>query len=384
MKEEVDNTAKQSYRLALLYDFLVVKGGAEAVSLFIQNNVDSLELCVASVNGAIFDCKYKVRSILGGRWLESNSFVAKRSLLALYAFYLKARFVKSYELVIFSGSYAPFAARFRKGRCNIMYCHTPPRMFYDLAERYRASVPRLLRPLFDFIAQCYRKAFLRAVNQMDLIIANSRNVQLRIDKYWGRDSVVIYPPVNTSAFSWKKQGDYYLSTARVEDYKRVELIVSSFIVMPEKKLVVASGGTALNRCRELAKGADNIIFTDWLAPDQLVDLVGECIASIYLPQDEDFGMSPVESMAAGKPVIGVAEGGLMETIVDGETGLLIRANPDVNDVCEAVSQLTAERALTMRQACEKRAMLFDERNFLNSLTDIVESQLSTKREYEAA
>ena len=82
-------------------------------------------------------------------------------------------------------------------------------------------------------------------------------------------------------------------------------------------------------------------------------------------------MSPVESMAAGKPVIGVMEGGLLETVIDGETGILLRSDPDANDVIEAVQQLTAERALQMRNACESRAALFSRDRFLNRMATTI-------------
>ncbi|VAX17481.1 hypothetical protein MNBD_NITROSPINAE03-970, partial [hydrothermal vent metagenome] len=96
------------------------------------------------------------------------------------------------------------------------------------------------------------------------------------------------------------------------------------------------------------------------------------IASIYIPRDEDFGMSPVESLAAGKPVLGVAEGGVLETIVHGETGILIPANPSPEDLIEAVHQLTPKRALALREACEQRAELFDKKIFLEKMRQLIE------------
>ena len=98
--------------------------------------------------------------------------------------------------------------------------------------------------------------------------------------------------------------------------------------------------------------------------------LGRCVATIYIPRDEDFGMAPIESMAAGKPVIAVAEGGLLETVVDGETGILIKADPSPDDVMQAVQKMPPERSKDMREACERRAKQFDKDVFINKIREV--------------
>jgi glycosyltransferase involved in cell wall biosynthesis len=100
-------------------------------------------------------------------------------------------------------------------------------------------------------------------------------------------------------------------------------------------------------------------------------LLGECLATIYIPKDEDFGMTPIESMAAGKPVIGVREGGLKETIQHGETGILVPADPDIEDIVQAVSQLDRRKAKNMREACQARAKRFDVTVFTSHMTNLL-------------
>ena len=153
--------------------------------------------------------------------------------------------------------------------------------------------------------------------------------------------------------------------------KRVETIVEAFTALPDKRLVVVSGGSELERVRVLAAPHANIEVRGWVSPEELRDLTGRCLATIYIPRDEDFGISPVESMAAGKPVIGVAEGGLLETVKDGQTGILIQANPRPAHVVDAVNAMTAERALTMREACEKRAAGYDEAAFREKMLGLI-------------
>ena len=119
--------------------------------------------------------------------------------------------------------------------------------------------------------------------------------------------------------------------------------------------------------KRLAADAPNIHFTGWQTEAQLSRWIGNAIAAIYIPMDEDFGMSPVESMAAGKPVIGVAEGGLLETVVPDQTGILLEPPPTADAITAAVNDLTPKRAQEMRSACETRASLFTREIFLEKM-----------------
>jgi glycosyltransferase involved in cell wall biosynthesis len=222
------------------------------------------------------------------------------------------------------------------------------------------------RIAFKAFCKYIRWDFNRNIKYVDKFVCNSKNVQTRIKKYTGYDAEVIYPPVDIQDYKFIKQGDYYLSTARLEDHKRVELIVRAFMEMPDKKLVVASGGLLLEPLKELAKEAKNISFTGWTTKNELVKLMGECIASIYIPIDEDFGISPVESMAAGKPVIGVNDGGLKETITNGKTGILCPTNIEIHDVINAINEITPTKALSMRVNCEESCRNFSVEKFKSS------------------
>ena len=155
---------------------------------------------------------------------------------------------------------------------------------------------------------------------MDIIVTISETVRKRFKRFLGYDSVVIYPPCETERFQWIEEGNFYLSTARLDPMKRVDLIVKAFKKMPDKRLVVVSGGADMPRIKQIAEESPNIEVLGWISEAQLCDLMGRCIATIYIPRDEDFGISPVESMAAGKPVIGVQEGGLLETVGGGRAG----------------------------------------------------------------
>ncbi len=281
-------------------------------------------------------------------------------------------FLHSYDTVIYSGFYTPLAIENHLSGKNILYCHTPPRFLYDQHDFFLNLLPAWQRPLLECFNRYLQPRYEHAALQMDLIVANSVNVQARIKKYLGCESMVIHPPCDVERFKWEKSGDYFLSTARLDPLKRVDLLVKAFLKMNDKRLVVISGGTELQRIKALASGAENIDVRGWVDEQTLHSLLSRCCATIYIPVDEDFGMSPVESMAAGKPVIGVAEGGIPESVVDGETGVLIPAGEITEEyLCEAVCALTADRALAMRDACEKRAQLFSRERFLENMKKIV-------------
>jgi glycosyltransferase involved in cell wall biosynthesis len=284
-------------------------------------------------------------------------------------FRLARRQAQNYGTRIYSGVAAPFAAPARGNGTNILYCHTPPRFLYDQKDHFADRAGR--DPARRLAFERFRDGYETAVERMDLIVANSRTVQERITRYLGKSSTLVYPPCDLEAFRWIEQGDYYLSTARLSPLKRVDKIVAAFKAMPERKLVVASSGEDLEKLKALAAGAPNIAFLGWISDDQLRDLIGRAIATIYVPSDEDFGMSPVESMAAGKPVIGVAEGGLRETIVDGETGTLLQPGFTSDDLAHAVCQITPDKALGMRPACEARAELFSRDRFIQGMRQVL-------------
>ncbi|MFU2210664.1 glycosyltransferase [Solidesulfovibrio sp. C21] len=272
---------------------------------------------------------------------------------------------------IHSGALAPLAHARIHGP-QILYCHTPPRILYDHREFYLSRQSALRRPLYALLLARYRRAYERAARAMDAIVANSETVRRRIERFLHLPATVVHPPVDTAAFRFLAQESFYLSTARVDVLKRVDVIVEAFRHMPDKRLVVVSGGSELSRVRALAAGHPNIDVLGWTPDDDLKRLVGSCLATIYIPRDEDFGISPVESMAAGKPVLGVREGGLTETVLDGETGILLPPDPGPRDVVQGIAALDAARCLAMRPACQARAKAFGEGVFVERMRRVVD------------
>ena len=286
-------------------------------------------------------------------------------------FIFKTKFLKDYNTVIFSWD-SISAVRQIKNNKNIKkiyYCHTPPRYLYDLKNLYLKKINFFLKPIFCILSYVFKKMYENDISKMDLILTNSKNTQKRIKKFLWLKSTVLYPPVNLKEFKYISQKDFYLSFARLSDAKRVDKIVRAFKLMPDKKLIIIywENDPAKDKVFFLAKNCKNIKFVTLHDNVWFTNYVWECIASIYIPIDEDFWMSPVESMAAWKPVIWVNEWGLKETIIDKKTGVLIPSSVKISDIVNAVKYLTAKKCLSMRYDCEKRAKDFSIEKFEKEL-----------------
>lgn len=314
-----------------------------------------------------------------------------RQWLLAQAFYRRSRSLqKKHNCIIYSGSYAPLAVHGHlvspKNKQNeiesvsmsevrnILYCHTPPRFLYDEHEAFSLTIKSVMRPLFRAFCHWLRPLYEDAISKMDVIIANSEAVQNRIKKYLGKSSQVIYPPCNTADYYWEKPQGYFLSMVRLDHMKRVDLLIKAFRLMPHLKLVISSDGSEGKKLRFLSSDCTNIIFTGVLSEKKRLDMLAKCISTICVAREEDFGMCAVESLAAGKPVIIAAAGGLKEIIIDGENGVHLAANPKHEDIIEAVCSMefkATSNMLDMRHACQNRAKTFDISMFLEKIRQII-------------
>ncbi|MBU2971738.1 glycosyltransferase [Pseudoalteromonas sp. C2R02] len=359
--------------LTVYYDFLMVNGGAEKVFF------ESLELS-NSTKGVVDHCNLELTEELS----NNISLISKKSPPRMFAHFLTPWRFYHYKkdnapkttgdiVNLYSGLYSLLAIKHLKADKNIYYCHTPPRHFYDLADYYKSNSSKVQRCGMALQKFFYLKLYEKSIKKMDVVIANSVNVQKRLKQYLNIDSIVVYPPCAVDEYYFNENEGYYLSTARLENYKRIDLIIDAFIKMPDKKLKITSGGSLASslKLKVQKSKAKNIEFTGWLNENQIKELVSKCIATIYIPYNEDFGMSPVESMAAGKPVIGVNEGGIKETIIDGVTGFLCPENPTVKDVIEKVNILNDNMCLSMKMQCILRAKKFSTSEFKKNISVIL-------------
>ena len=350
----------------ILHDAFAFKGGGERLVQILCRELEA-DLAFGYIKKNSFEL-----SKLPGRLInlksESN-LPFWRTIKRLHTFHKKTKFLSDYKNVIYTGQNSLLAAANHPKGKNIYYCFTPPRSIYDLKKSHLASQPPLRKLAHVVHNTFFQLLYESAIRKMDVIVADSKNVQNRIQKFLGLKSTVIYPPCELDKFRWIGQEDYYLSTARLTSYKRVDIIIQAFIKLPQKRLIITSTGPDEKKLKQLAEGFANIQFTGNINDNELKNLIGNSIATIYIPKDEDFGISPVESMAAGKPVIGSGEGGLLETVIHGETGWLSSPNISVEELVKMLMTVNPKLALSMRFSCEKHAEGFRTELFVNKIKD---------------
>jgi len=349
----------------IVHDALVVRGGAERVMTTLAEALPASGWCVAAWDRTAFPADQ-----IAGQVTELGVTATTpvwRTVAGLRAFRRAPVPTDRYAWALYSGFNAPAAVHRGLADRSVLYCHALPRFAYDLHDYYLDQLPRWQRPAFHALVAIVRPRFEAALNAMDRVLANSENVRGRLERYVGCDAEVLHPPVRASDFPWREDRGYFLSTARLEDYKRVDRIVEAFKGLPSHRLVVTSDGSQRQALELLAAGAPNISFTGSVSDARLAEWIGGALATVYLPRDEDFGLSPVESMAAGKPVLGVSEGGLLETVIPGETGWLLPSNPSAEAIREAVLRIEPEAAHAMRASCERQAARFGLERFLEGV-----------------
>lgn len=357
----------------ILHDTFLYKWGWERLILMMAKSLNS-DLASGFFSKGSFDLRKE-----GFKWkmISLTSEIFKkwfRHFKLKFAFLFKTKFLEDYDTVIFSGDSISAVRNCKKSTRKIYYCHTPPRYLYDLKDIYFKKVPFLLRPAFLITSYFFRKMYERDIKKMDLILTNSKNTKKRIKNLLGLEARVLYPPVNLEEFKYLWQKDYYLSFARLSDAKRVDKIVEAFKKMPEKKLIVIywENDPQKDKIFKIAKNCENIEFKTLPWNIWFTDYVGNCIATIYIPTDEDFGMSPVESMSAWKPVLGVNDWGLKESIIDKKTGILIPVWVNIDDIIKWVNYLTPKKCLEMKNDCEQRAKYFSLWEFEKKLKNFID------------
>lgn len=267
-------------------------------------------------------------------------------------------FSKNYDFFIFTGNWSHTAAH--RHRPNLWYCYTPVRAFYDLYPTFLSRQNFITRQLFRTWTFFHRIMDQRSITEVDRIIAISQNVQMRIRHYHHRDADVIYPPVDTSLYHGKEYGNFWLSVNRFYPEKRIELQIDAFGQMPEEHLVIVGGYAMGDHAAKYAEKIcqnlpPNITIRGEVSNEELRDLYARCRGLICTALDEDYGLTPLEAMASGKPVVAVDEGGYRETMTP-ETGLLVK--PYVPDIVSAVRQISKDPS-HYHDACEARAREFD-------------------------
>lgn len=241
--------------------------------------------------------------------------------------------LRDYDLVISSESGPAKGVLTRADTAHVCYCHSPMRYLWDFQQDYLDNASPLMRPFMRIFFHYLRQWDVASSQRVDRFVANSRNVARRITKHWRREATVVHPPVECDLFTQApdvadlpddevadivRQGGYYLCLGQLVGYKRVDIAIEACRKAGRRLVVVGDGEQRAMLERNAPEG---VTFLGWRTQDEIRALYAGCRALLF-PGEEDFGIVPVECMASGRPVIAYGKGGALETVLDGETGVL--------------------------------------------------------------
>ena len=308
-------------RVALVASYLNQYGGAERVLEVVHDLFPNAPVYTSAFWSPAFPPAYQTWDIRTS-FLQRVPIHNQRWLLPLYPAAFESFDFREYDLILSVTSAFAHGVRVPNGARHICYCLTPARFlwtYHDYVEREQIGrLPRLVLPLFISALRDWDR---RVANRVSQYVAISQIVRERIAKYYQRDSTIIYPPVDVDRFSVStERDDYFLIVSRLVPYKRIDLAVQAFneLGLP---LVIAGDGRDRPRLQAMAKS--NVKFLGRVPDAQVKELMMRCRAFLF-PGEEDFGITPLEASACGKPVIAFAGGGALETIVQGVTGEFFR------------------------------------------------------------
>jgi len=364
-------------KIAIVTDFLCKLGGAERVVKVLLDMYPEADIYTLLYDeekvGKIFPAKKVTESKLA-KW---PNFLKKRHkyLFPFMPQFMEGFDLSEYDLVISSSSAYAHGVITNLETTHLVYCHSPMRYVWDYTHKY------LQEQNLNFINRAVARYLLKGVRQWDFLaskrpdtyIANSQHVAKRIQKYYRKESTVVYPPVDTSRFKVQKyHEDYFLIVSTLTPYKKIDQAIRLFNKI-NKKLVIIGDGPARTALQSLAN--DNVDFLGFQSDKDVTEYMQNCQALIF-PGEEDFGITPVEAMACGKPVLAYRKGGLIETVVEGETGEFFDEET-VESMEDGLGRLLLNYKFYKPREIRKHAEKFSEKIFKKNIEKVVKEAMKT-------
>ncbi len=282
-----------------------------------------------------------------------------------------------YDLVISSESGPAKGVITHPNAVHVCYCHSPMRYLWDQYHTYRGNASRATRLVMSLTMPMLRAWDVASAARVDHFIANSSFIARRIAKSYRRDSEVIFPPVDLEAFQIAPDpsADFYFYIGQLVPYKRVDLAVAACTRLGRKLVIV---GTGSEEARLRAMAGPTVEMRGWASNEDLRSLYQNCRALLF-PGEEDFGIVPLEAMAAGRPVIAYGSGGALDTVVEGHTGVFFdRQTPD--DLMAAIERFETIEGTFVPQEIRRHARGFGRDVFRRKIKDFIDRALAKAHE----
>lgn len=366
-------------KIAIFHNYMDNIGGAEMVDLILARELKADIYTTNIDRKKIQKMGFDTKNIFSIGKIPINA--PFRQELSYWKF-RKLNLKNKYDFYIIAGDWAMSAACHHKP--NLWYVYSPKREIWDLRKYIRDEiVPSkffggLNKHIFDLWVFVRRIIDKNDVKKMQSIACISEVVQERVKKYLKRSSIVIYPPTETKKYYYKEHKGYWLSVNRLINHKRVDIQMKAFAKMPEEKLIVVGSyeksSHFLNYATHIMEiKPKNVEIKSWVDEKDIISLYANCKGLITTSKEEDYGMTPVEAMASGKPAIAPNEGGYKETIINEKTGILID-NVDEIKLIQAVKSLGEkidENPLQFKKACQEQAKKFDTKVFIKKFKNAI-------------
>ncbi|MBA2394967.1 MAG: glycosyltransferase [Ktedonobacteraceae bacterium] len=360
-------------KVALVHDYLNQMGGAERVVMALHDIFPDAPIYTSIYDPERVDPAFQ-RMDIRTSFMQKLPLVTKhhQPYLPLYPFAMERLDLRGYDLVLSSSSAFAKGVITRPETMHICYCHTPMRWCWNYDEYVeREHLGRMARSILPFFITGLRIWDLTTAMRVDHFIANSPIVAERIKKYYRRDAVVIPPPVEAHRFPFDATTvpeDYFLIVSRLVPYKRVDLAIQACNLL-QLPLIIIGGGRDLEPLQKMA--GSTIRFLGRLSDAEVLHYYTHCRALLF-PGEEDFGITPLEAQASGRPVIAYGAGGALASVIDGVTGRFFREQT-IESLAAVLS--TFDERMFQPESIRNHALEFDTPRFQRRILQFIEAKL---------
>lgn len=364
-------------KIAIVADWLTNMGGAEPVILELHKLFPGAPIYTSVYNKEAMPAfkDLDVRTTYLQKWLPE--FIRYKHVLwpVLRAHAFRKLDLSEFDIIISSSSAEAKAIKKRPGAVHICYCHTPIRYYWSHYDEFKkefnfGALTPLIRPFIPFFVKRMRKLDLESIKGVDVFIANSTITQQRIKKYYGRNSTIIHPPVDIERFTPQPKTERrgFVLWGRHVPYKRFDIAIQACNQL-EAPLTIIGSGPDTARLKKLA--GPTVKFTGRISNEALVKIAQHSKAFLF-PNEEDFGISAVEALAAGTPVIAYAKGGALDIVEDEVTGILFKEQ-SAKALIEAIERF--ENHSFLPATLHRKAKRFARSLFATKIQKIVHDHL---------